>query len=49
MIDAHAHLDDPRLRDDLDAVIARAAAAGVVRILSCGEDIASSRRTLEIA
>ena len=49
MIDAHAHLDDPRLRDDVDAVIARAAAAGVARILSCGEDIASSRRTLEVA
>lgn len=49
MIDAHAHLDDPRLRDDLDAVVGRATAAGVVRILSCGEDIASSRRTLEIA
>ncbi|MEK7863184.1 MAG: TatD family hydrolase [Chloroflexota bacterium] len=49
MIDAHAHLDDPRFRDDLGAVLARAAAAGVVRILSCGEDVASSRRTLEIA
>ncbi len=49
MIDAHAHLDDPRLRDDLDAALSRAAAAGVVRVLSCGEDVASSERTIAIA
>ena len=47
MIDAHAHLDDPRFAD-LDAVIARAAAAGIDRVLSCGGDIPSSERNLEI-
>ena len=46
MIDAHAHLDDPRFADDLDAVIARATAAGVERVLSCGGDQASSERTV---
>ena len=34
---------------DLDAVLARATAAGVTRILSCGEDLASSERGLELA
>jgi TatD DNase family protein len=49
VIDAHAHLDDPRFADDLDAVVARAMAAGVRRILSCGEDRASSERNVALA
>ena len=48
-IDAHAHLHDPKLTHDLDDVLARASAAGVERILSCGEDVATSERTLSIA
>lgn len=49
MIDAHAHLDDRRFADDLDAVLARASAAGVERVLSCAEDLASSERSVLIA
>lgn len=49
MIDAHAHLDDPRFASDVDAVIARATAAGITRVLSCGEDVASSERTIALA
>ena len=49
MIDAHAHLTDDRFAGDLDAVVERAAAAGLVRILTCGEDVASSERALELA
>lgn len=49
MIDAHAHLDDPKLAPDLDAVISRANAAGIDRILSCGQDAGSSRETIAIA
>ena len=49
MIDAHAHLDDPRFADDVDAVVERAVAAGVRRILSCGEDVASSERNIALA
>ena len=49
MIDAHAHLDDPRFAGDVDAVIERAVAARVARILSCGEDLPSSERNLVIA
>jgi len=35
-IDSHCHLDDARFSDDLDAVLDRASAAGVTRILSIG-------------
>ncbi|HEX4133213.1 MAG TPA: TatD family hydrolase [Bryobacteraceae bacterium] len=35
-IDSHCHLDDKRFADDLDAVLDRAAAAGVTRILTIG-------------
>jgi len=49
VIDAHAHLDDRRFADDLDAVLARAAAAGIDRVLSCAEDLASSERNVLIA
>jgi TatD DNase family protein len=49
VIDAHAHLDDRRFADDLDAVLARASAAGIERVLSCAEDLASSERNVLIA
>ena len=49
MIDAHAHLDDRRFIDDLDAVLARASAAGIERVLSCADDLASSERNVLIA
>jgi TatD DNase family protein len=49
VIDAHAHLDDPRFSDDLDAVLARASAAGIERVLSCADDLASSERNVVLA
>jgi len=49
VIDAHAHLDDRKLIRDVDDVVARASAAGIDRILSCGQDLASSEETLAIA
>lgn len=49
MIDAHAHLTDARFADDVDAVIERAGAAGIERVLTCGEDIGSSERALALA
>ncbi len=36
LVDSHAHLDDPRFADDLDAVLQRAWDAGVRRILTIG-------------
>ncbi|MFY8216654.1 MAG: TatD family hydrolase [Chthoniobacterales bacterium] len=49
LIDTHAHLDFPEFTDDLDAVIARAAAAGVTRIITIGTGIESSRRAVKLA
>jgi len=49
VIDAHAHLDDRRFIDDLDAVLTRASAAGIERVLSCAEDLGSSERNVLIA
>jgi TatD DNase family protein len=42
--DAHTHLDDPRLAADLDAVLARARAAGVTDLAIAGADPAAWRR-----
>ena len=38
MIDSHCHLTNPRLHDQLDRVLARAAAAGVSRMVTIGTD-----------
>ena len=47
MIDTHAHLD--AYADDAEAVVARARAAGVARIVSVGSGLDSCRATLELA
>ena len=49
LYDTHAHLYDDRFAGDLPAVLARAAAAGVERILTLGIDAASSRASLKQA
>jgi TatD DNase family protein len=49
LIDTHAHLDFPDFADDLDAVLARATAAGVTRIISIGTSVESSRRAVALA
>lgn len=48
-IDTHAHLNDEKFAGDLDAVVDRALAAGVERILVIGIDVATSRRAVELA
>ena len=47
MIDTHAHLD--ACADDAEAIVARARAVGVDRIVSIGSGIDSCRATLELA
>lgn len=49
IVDTHAHLDFPEFAADLDAVVRRAAEAGVTRIISIGTDVESSRRAVELA
>jgi TatD DNase family protein len=49
--DSHCHLADPRLRDELDALLERARAAGVATIISVGAigTIETDRLTVAIA
>jgi TatD DNase family protein len=47
--DTHAHLDFPDFAADLEAVIERATAAGIVRILCVGTTLESSRRVVALA
>ena len=49
VIDAHAHLTDALFADDADDVIERALAAGLERVLTCGEDLESSERAIALA
>jgi TatD DNase family protein len=49
LVDSHGHLNADRFDDDLDAVLDRARAAGVERILVPGWNVRSSERALELA
>src|SRR5437879_5344165 len=47
--DTHAHLDYPDFADELPQVIARAETVGIIKIISIGTDLESSRRAIQIA
>lgn len=49
LVDTHAHLDDRAFSADLEAVIQRAQAAGVTRIITVGTDVPSSRAAVSLA
>jgi TatD DNase family protein len=49
MVDSHAHLQHESFADDLDAVLDRARAGGLTRILVPGWDVASSEAALALA
>jgi TatD DNase family protein len=49
LIDTHAHLDYPDFASDFDAMLDRALAAGVGRIITIGTSVESSRRALDLA
>lgn len=49
LFDTHCHLNDEAYREDRPAVLARARAAGVERMLVVGYDLPSSERALQLA
>jgi len=49
LFDTHAHLHFPEFAGDFDAVLERARAAGVRRILTIGTDVATSRAAAAMA
>ena len=49
LVDTHAHLHWPSLAADIDGVLSRARAAGVVRILTLGTEPCSCRAALALA
>jgi TatD DNase family protein len=49
LIDSHAHLDMSRFDADRDEVIQRASEAGVTSIINVGIDLASSKKTSDMA
>src|SRR5689334_437328 len=49
LVDTHAHLMDDAFAADLDAVLERAAAAGVATIVCVGYDLASSEAAVALA
>jgi TatD DNase family protein len=49
LIDTHAHLDDEKFQSELPAVLQRAAAAGVVRIVTVATTAASSATSIHLA
>ena len=48
MIDSHCHLTDPRLGEQLDLVLSRAAAAGVTRMITIGTDLDDDLAAIEL-
>ncbi|MGB9475077.1 MAG: TatD family hydrolase [Candidatus Udaeobacter sp.] len=49
LIDTHAHLDYPDFANDLEDVLGRAKDAGVMRIITIGTSLESSRRAIDLA
>ncbi len=49
LVDTHAHLDDKRLRCDIEGVLDRASRAGVTQIIAIGTTAATSAGVVELA
>ena len=49
IIDTHAHLEGEKFAEDFDAMITRAAEAGVNRIITAGTNVESSEKAVALA
>lgn len=49
MIDSHAHLTDERLLPEIEGVLSRARAAGVLRVVTVATDVEDSAAALDLA
>lgn len=49
LIETHAHLTDPRFKQDLEEVISRALEAGIEYIVNVGYDLRNSRESVDLA
>lgn len=49
LIDSHAHLDDNKYDQDRESMLQRAQESGVKQIINVGYDLASSRRSVDLA
>jgi TatD DNase family protein len=49
LVDTHAHLQEPALRNDLPGVLARAHEAGVLQVVAVGVTAGDSREVLDLA
>ena len=49
LIDAHCHLDDEQFANELGALLARAADAGVGMVITAGADVASSQAAVALS
>ncbi len=49
LFDSHCHLDDASYRDDLEGVFERARAAEVVRMMTIGVTLETSRKAIDLA
>ncbi len=49
LFDTHAHLHVPEFANDLDAVLERARAAGVTRVVTIGTDVATTAAAIALA
>ncbi|MCL6646185.1 MAG: TatD family hydrolase, partial [Dehalococcoidia bacterium] len=49
LFDTHAHLTDPKIAADLEAVLARAWSAGVTSMVVIGYDLPSSEEAVRLA
>jgi TatD DNase family protein len=49
LVDTHAHIQEPEFKDDLDAVVARARAAGVSQMIVPAVDLDTARAAIALA